>query len=270
MPREGARGLRPRDPVFPGGGGRKFPFVMAGEAVLYELVGKNSKVSFSPYVWRVRMALKHKAIPFRVHPLTFVQIKPTVGKLIENADEAKVPVLTLPNGQSVADSWKIAEFLEDNYTDKPSLFGGETSRYLNAAFVNYVNQLHGQLAKVLLPRVYESLDEESKPYFKTTREQRLGSFDNLIQIRDQLLKEVEPSLAHFRITLSQQPFLSGPNVGFADYTLFGMFQWARAIAPIEYEKIIHTRENDPLEAWVNRLLDLYDGYARNSETVPKS
>src|ERR1700675_4980780 len=69
---------------------------------LFELVGTDEQRPFSPFSWRTRMALApHKS--------------------------DKVPVL-IDGDSSVADSWAIAIYLEDNYPDRPSLFGGEGGR----------------------------------------------------------------------------------------------------------------------------------------------
>ena len=57
-----------------------------------------------------------------------------------------------------------------------------------------------------------------------------------------------------RLTLAEQPFLSGEVPAFADYIVFGAFQWARSISPF---KVLS--DDDPVRAWRERLLQAFDG-----------
>jgi glutathione S-transferase len=62
-----------------------------------------------------------------------------------------------------------------------------------------------------------------------------------------------------RLTLKTQPYLGGEKPNYADYIVFGPFQWARVVSPF---KLI--AEGDPVHAWRERLLDAFDGMARKS------
>ena len=59
------------------------------------------------------------------------------------------------------------------------------------------------------------------------------------------------------------PFFSGRAPGFADYILFGPFQWARAVSP---QRLLEP--DDPVFAWRERMLDLHGGLARNARGYP--
>src|SRR3989442_944806 len=63
--------------------------------------------------------------------------------------------------------------------------------------------------------------------------------------------------------LVQNAFISGNGPGFADYILFGTFQWARAVSPTRL-----LEPDDPLYAWRERLLKLHDGYAWKAKGYP--
>ena len=89
---------------------------------LFELVGVDEARPFSPYCWRTRMALAHKGLGAESIPWRF-----TEKEVIAPHQSEKVPVL-LDGETSVADSWVIANYLEDTYPDRPSLFGGEGGR----------------------------------------------------------------------------------------------------------------------------------------------
>ena len=89
---------------------------------LYELVGTDETRPFSPYCWRTRMALAHKGLGAESIPWCF-----TEKDAIAPHQSEKVPVL-IDGEASVADSWAIANYLEDTYPERPSLFGGEGGR----------------------------------------------------------------------------------------------------------------------------------------------
>ena len=71
------------------------------------------------------------------------------------------------------------------------------------------------------------------------------------------------ALEPVRPVLVQNPFLCGNGPGFADYILFGAFQWARAVSPTRL-----LEPDDPLYAWRERLLGMYDGYAAKAKGYP--
>src|SRR6266852_3608926 len=89
---------------------------------LFELVDTDEQRPFSPFCWRTRMALSHKGLSAESIPWCF-----TEKDAIAPHKSEKVPVL-IDDETSIADSWAIANYLEDNYPDRPSLFGGEGGR----------------------------------------------------------------------------------------------------------------------------------------------
>lgn len=55
--------------------------------------------------------------------------------------------------------------------------------------------------------------------------------------------------------------LAGAAPTFADYIVFGSFQWARAVAPVAL-----VAAGDPVFEWRERLLDAFEGFARNARS----
>ena len=74
-----------------------------------------------------------------------------------------------------------------------------------------------------------------------------------------MLPAFRASLDPLRRTVERQNFLSGEGPGYADYIVFGAFQWARAISDFEL-----LASDDPVAAWRGRLLDEFGGLARKS------
>jgi glutathione S-transferase len=64
------------------------------------------------------------------------------------------------------------------------------------------------------------------------------------------------------MTLRTQPFIGGARPNYADYIVFGPFQWARVTSSFELLK-----PDDLIHAWRERMLDLFDGMARKAPVV---
>src|SRR5438876_10280767 len=93
--------------------------------VLYDLAGADPELRFSPYCWRSKMALAHKGLEMETKPWRFTE-KDVIGP----SGQGRVPTL-VDRGRWIADSWTIANYLEDSYPERPSLFGGAVGRSLS-------------------------------------------------------------------------------------------------------------------------------------------
>jgi hypothetical protein len=85
---------------------------------LYDLAGAESERRFSPYCWRAKLALAHKGLATETIPWRF-----TDKDVIAFSEQGRVPVL-VDGDRVVSDSWAIAIYLEETYSDRPSPFGG--------------------------------------------------------------------------------------------------------------------------------------------------
>lgn len=222
---------------------------------LYDLAAAEKDRRFSPYCWRVRMALAHKGLAVETIPWRF-----TEKTAISASGQDRVPVL-VDGDKWIADSWTIAEYLEDRYPGLPSLFGGGAGRALSRFYVGWADGVMqpGMLRFVLLD-IWKHLDPRDRDYFRKTREARLGmTLEAYVAEREKYLKGFRDSLTPLRLTLKAQPFLGGPMPLQADYIVFGGFQWARAISDFAL-----LAAGDPVAAWRERLLDLFGGLARKN------
>jgi glutathione S-transferase len=221
---------------------------------LYEIVGAKG-LSFSPNCWRTRMALAHKNLPYDSAPLRFSDIAS-----ILDGKQKTVPVID-DSGRIVADSWAIANYLEDNYPRAPSLFGGGAGRDLTLFVQSWtVDFLHRGVIDLILLDIYEQLHEADKPYFRESRERRFGRPLEAIQAgRETRVAAFRASLQPLRTTLTGQPWLGGKSPLYADYLVFGAFQWGRMVS-----RFVLLAEDDPIAGWFERCLDLFDGLGRNA------
>ena len=220
---------------------------------LFELAGADKRRLFSPYCWRARMALAMKGLAAETIPWRFVQ-----KDAIAPHGSEKVPVL-LHGDRAVPDSWAIAEYLEENFPDRPSLFGGTPGREL-ARFVNGWTDavLNAGLAGMIVSDIVKVLDEGDVAYFRASREARYGApLDAVTAGREQRVEAFRAALHPLRMVLRGQPFLCGERPMYADAIVFGSFQWARCTSPFR-----PLAEGDAIEAWRQRMLGLHDGMAR--------
>jgi len=222
---------------------------------LYELVGTDASRPFSPYCWRIRMALAHKGLDFGSIPWRF-----TEKDAIAPHGSERVPVL-LHGEAAVVDSWAIANYLEDNFPDRPSLFGGEGGRAA-AKLINAWGDIAviGGLFPLIVADIPAHLGPVDQSYFRASREARLGrKLEEAAAERDTAVVAFRRSLEPLRITLRAQPFLGGAAANYADYIVFGAFQWARAVSAF---KVLE--ESDPIYAWREKLFDAFGGLAGKS------
>jgi glutathione S-transferase len=222
---------------------------------LFELVGTDAERPFSPYCWRTRMALAHKGLDMESIPWRFTE----KGAIAPHKSD-KVPVL-LDGDKAVVDSWVIANHLEDTYPDRPSLFGGEGGRAMGR-MLNWWGDVAivGGIFPLIAADVHDHLLPVDQIYFRETREARLGrTLEETSAGRDKGIEGFRKSLDPMRLTLRSQPFIGGASPNYADYIVFGGFQWARVTSSFKLLK-----QEDPIHAWREKMLDLFDGLARKS------
>src|SRR4051812_1058517 len=131
---------------------------------LYDLAGAEDDRRFSPYCWRVKMALKHKGLEFETIPWRF-----TEKDVIAPHGSSTVPVL-IDQGQAIDDSWAIAEYLEQAYPSRPAIFGGADARALAFFFHQWtIRSVHLPLLRVLVLDLFAAVHPKDQAYFRESR-----------------------------------------------------------------------------------------------------
>ncbi|MBL6954816.1 MAG: glutathione S-transferase N-terminal domain-containing protein [Alphaproteobacteria bacterium] len=221
---------------------------------MYDLAAADPAIRFSPNCWRVRMALAHKGLDVETIAWRF-----TDKEVISFSQQGKTPVL-VDGDRWIADSWSIAEYLDEARPDTPKLFECAQSK-AHAWFVkNWIETaVNPGVAKQIIVPLFAMLDEKDKSYFRETREKAFGmTLEAFGADAADALATLRKTLQPLRVTLSTQPFLGGQAPSFADYVAFGAFQWARTSAPHDI-----LEEGDVVAAWRATLLEMYDGLAGN-------
>ena len=221
---------------------------------LYDLASADGR-RFSPYCWRTRLALAHKGLGYRAIGTRFADIA-SIG----DGTQKTVPVIE-DGGRFIADSWTIANYLEDKYANAPSLFCGPTGHALTLFVQNWVVEvLHRAIIELIPHDIYVQLDEGDRAYFRTTREKRFGrTLEEVQSGRESRVLDFRKSLQPLRQFLATQKWLGGDAPLYADYVVFGALQWPSVVSRFPL-----LADDDPLVVWLTRCRDLFDGLGRHA------
>lgn len=223
--------------------------------ILFDLAGADPAHRFSPYCWRVRLALAHKNVPYETR-IWRLHEKSALGALGHD----KVPVL-IDGDQVIGNSARIARHLEASRPGAPSLFGDRATSALSDFIIGWTDTIfHPQIARSIIADVWRHLDPEDQPYFRQTREARFGQpLEAVIADREARLPAIRQSLDPVRRVLECHPYLAGDTPLYVDYSVFSIFQWVRTVSGFTL-----LTQDDPITPWVGRMLDLYGGLARHT------
>ena len=218
---------------------------------LYELCGEDRERRFSPYTWRIRLALAHKGLAFETCPTRFTEIPAILG-----GGQTSVPVLV--DGEAIVrDSFAIAEYLEETYPDRPALFGGDGGRRLSRFVESWVTgTLHPQIVGLVVADIHAILSEADKTYFRQSRE---GWFKGVTLEekqagREEHLPAFQASLDPLRAHLKRAAFMGGEAPLFADFILAGTLTWPMKVSDLELFE-----PGDPVLDWYRRVMAINGG-----------
>lgn len=225
---------------------------------LYELLGADDR-RFSPYCWRARMALAHKDLNAEIIPCKFSD-----KDAFAFSGQDRVPVL-VDGEKVVSDSWNIACYLEDSYPDRPSLFGGAVGRGEARFFNEWIFLNSRPLLMSLVKDIFDHAHPDDLEYFRRSREERFGkTLEEIHAQRDLQRPAIEAFLAPLREVLKFQPYFCGDTPAYADYIVFGTFQWTRSVSTY-----LTLEQGDALYVWRGKMLDLHGGLGRTINAYPE-
>ncbi|AZM97109.1 glutathione S-transferase family protein [Vreelandella venusta] len=223
---------------------------------LYDLCGRDERLRFSPYCWRVRMALAHKGLEYTTVPWRFLD-----KEALAFADYDKVPVLT--DGDTVVtDSFEIMRYLDKAYPANPVL--GEGVSYQRVHFFKlYIDRsVTPALFRTVALDLLAAIHPDDRSYFRETREARFGMRLEDVNNPEQGRVQLKKLLAPVRDQLRSSPFLDGETPSGADYLLFGSMMWAYTVS---LEPLVDA--NDPVDEWFKRMLEVHEAVAGKAITI---
>ena len=226
---------------------------------LYDLAGAEDDRRFSPNCWRIKMALAHKGLEFETVPWRF-----TEKDAIAFSGQGAVPVL-VDGPRTIYDSWHIARYLDETYPERPLLMDSEQARGAIFVFKHWCERnIHPAILQAIILDLYSHLHDKDKAYFRESREKRFGTtLEEYGSDPAGSLAKLQKALNTVRPALIERQFIGGHSPCFADYILFGAFQWARVMSPIHM-----LEQDDAVYIWRERMLDIHGGIARRALGFP--
>ncbi|CAF2059260.1 unnamed protein product [Rotaria magnacalcarata] len=249
---------------------------------LYELApSPTSTRYYSPTTWKTRMGLLHKNVGFETVPINFLDLR---GDLAIRSGQTNitVPAIELPDGTFIYDSFRIAEWLEDNYLEAPSLFTGDgkPSRDAHPEHVatgkNYARLIDLGLGAsksewavwydLFFPQLDQQIiGEEQRIYF--TSDSRLGphGYQKLLALdRQELTRRAKMNVQPLVEFLREHPnqYFQGTHPGQVDYIIFGRYAYCRMLDPV-LTKEIWNEQGEELSNWIRKLSQAYNGHAQH-------
>jgi glutathione S-transferase len=109
------------------------------------------------------------------------------------------------------------------------------------------------LARILVPDIYQMIHPKDQPYFRESREARLGiSIEALAAQRSENMPAFLAALQTLRVTLKGQKFLGGETPLYADHIVFGALQWGVTTSSTPL-----LEADDRVFEWMQAVLDYY-------------
>ncbi|RMZ84701.1 hypothetical protein DV737_g969, partial [Chaetothyriales sp. CBS 132003] len=220
------------------------------EIVLYDLASTKN-TCFSPAVWRIRLMLNYKQIPYRTVFLELHDIEPALKGLgiAPNPDPAArikytVPVIHhLPSNTYLMDSVPISHFLQSAYPSPPLTLTSELGRTIET---KGRETLGVGYQTSLTPREIHIFSPAAQAYFRRSREAWLGHpLEHLLSgdKEEQVWKSLEAGpLPEYdellRTNAADGPFVLGKTPSITDFFIVGSLEMARAIDERVFEKLV--------------------------------
>lgn len=244
---------------------------------VYELAGQGD-AKISPHCWKPVYALHHKGLEFER-----IGIKLFEKDRIAFSGQKLVPVLR--DGETtISDSWAIAEYLEEAYPDRPSLFGGDIGKGETRFINDWTNTVQiFAFRRLFILDAHNTVDPAEQAHYRATREARFsesqehlqphldtgdqdvappdggygggygGTLEDMQADRDTRVHDVRSLLDPIRKVLASQPFLAGGLPAYADYSVLGPFIWGKSVSAFAL-----LDRDDPIYAWRDRMYHLLD------------
>jgi len=250
---------------------------MSRKIILYDLASNLKQQAWSPNCWKTRYVLNYKKLPYETVYVSYPDIEQT-WKTLGLSPLAEQPSTTLPvisvssvgggPPSVVADSFKIAIFLDNEFPDTPAVIPPNTGA-LQASWINTLNMMVlPTFRPLLVANIVGHLDERGAAYFRRTREKAWGM--PLEQLappgvkRDEAMEKMKHSLNRLAGMLNVNAgeegagdwVMGSQGPTLADFALGGTLFWLKLMGEQETWEILAAWNGgrwalhlDKLKAW---------------------
>lgn len=223
---------------------------------LYDLALADADVRPSPYCWLAKFALLHKGVEFETVPLRFAEKHNYPDK-----DHGKLPVLVVGD-ETIIESAAIVAWLEKNVAG-PAFVETDAERAAADFYQAWVfANVFPHMARLIMLRIWVAAHDDDKEYFRASREERFGMSLEEFAAAPGAKGDLEKALQTLAAPLARRKFLGGEKPNLSDYILFSPFMWQRSTTT---ETLYEAPQ--AVDAWKERMLDLFDGYARKAKSA---
>ncbi|KAL9106325.1 MAG: hypothetical protein Q9227_008661 [Pyrenula ochraceoflavens] len=236
------------------------------EIILYDL-SCIPNVCFSPAVWRIRLMLNYKKIPYKTVFIEFPDIEPKLKELRllsppTSAEQASlltkppsdihppsgsnkytVPAIHhLPTNTKMMDSTPIAQFLESTYPTPPVPLTSDLGSRIE---LQSRTTLAPAFRASITPRELPLLTPRAQSYFRRTREADLPAgykLEDLLKEEEQAWEAVDEGMKGvgelIRTNRAEGPFVLGKGPSATDFFVVGNMEAARVIEESVFKRLV--------------------------------
>lgn len=162
------------------------------------------------------------------------------GKGVEPCPGHPTVNYTLPaidhDGKTIMDSFAIAEYLEQKYPDKPSLFPHNSKPFARVLLEYVKASFHLPTFPLILPKIVDNLDPRGAEYFKRTRTELYGPVSHDIQNDTKRTDEMWANAAKGIKALAamlqdnpEGPFFLGKERSYVDIVFFSRLHFYKVV-----------------------------------------
>jgi glutathione S-transferase len=223
--------------------------------ILYDLALEDEALRPSSFCWTVKFALLHKGLQFETKTVPFAD-----KSKYPDPEYGKVPVL-VDNDEMIKDSPAITQWLDRKYPQSP-LVATKAERAAAEFLAAWLAaSFYPALRPFLTLRIGRLARADDQLYFRRSREAMFGmSLEDLAATFAP--EKVEAALGVFAAPLTHHRYLGGVAPNLCDYIAMGPFMWQRAVTTTDFYKA-----PEAVAHWRERMLELFDGYARGAKSA---
>jgi len=202
--------------------GRTAPRTPEGQSTMGSLA--LYQFSTSPFCAKVRKILDFKGIDYHIVEVDYLERK----EVLAASGQIMVPALTLETGETIADSDRIANLLDELYPT-PTIFPPEM-RGVHLALARYFDaELEDALFRAAIPDEiahYARQGRDREAFYRLIRERKYGDgfCDDALRRHAELLAAANRKLSPLDDALRDRAFLLG-RIGYADFALYGQLTY---------------------------------------------
>ncbi|KAI0032787.1 hypothetical protein K488DRAFT_49127 [Vararia minispora EC-137] len=198
--------------------------------------------AWSPNVWKTRLLLNYKGLPYRTEWTESPDLRPVAmklgvppNKITSNGNPLHfAPFIWCPRTSAyVPDSLEIAIHLEHAYPETPRVIQGPVCEALVRAWDAHWNEtVSTRMYPLMLMRTHDQLTPRSAAGFRWSRERMLGTSLEAQAPPDKqpaLWDALRQGLARIDGYLRDAPFVAGNQLTYPDFVIAGWLIWMKRV-----------------------------------------